>query len=279
MSPYPESAYQEFAPAAPLARFLICTWTQQIGEGERDYPQRVLPDGCTDVVWTEETPPLVVGPATRTFVASVPPRSTLIGVRFRPGLAPVLLGAPARLMRDRQVPLVDLWGALANRLFEQVAERRTTRDRVRQFETALLDRLDHAGPADTHPDDVVIAAVAWMAGHPNGRISALSRAMGISSRQLHRRFHDAVGYSPKTLQRILRFQRLLDLARNKPAPRLDLAALALEAGYADQAHMSRDVRELSACTPTSVLANPASTLAMADFFKTAHAEPPIIPFD
>ncbi|WP_254053255.1 helix-turn-helix domain-containing protein [Singulisphaera sp. GP187] len=103
--------------------------------------------------------------------------------------------------------------------------------------------------------------------------------MGISSRQLHRRFHDSVGYGPKTLQRILRFQRLLELARNEPAPRLDLAALAFEAGYADQAHMSREVRELADNTPTSVLANPASTLAMADFFKTASGEPPIIPCD
>ncbi|WP_406699385.1 helix-turn-helix domain-containing protein [Singulisphaera sp. Ch08] len=275
MSKYPTSKYQEFAPAAPLARFVVCTWTQQTGEGEQDYHQRVLPDGCTDVIWTEETPPLVVGPATRAFVAPVPPCSTLIGVRFRPGLAPVLLGAPARLMRDRQVPLADLWGPSAIRLSDQIAERQTTRTRIRQFESTLLDRLDRAGPAD----NVIIRAVAWIAQKPCGRISELSRAIGISSRQLHRRFHDAVGYSPKTLQRILRFQRLLDLAHNEPSPRLDLAALAFKAGYADQAHMSRDVRELSEGTPTSVLPNSESTLAMADFFKTASTESPMIHFD
>ncbi|WP_254053256.1 DUF6597 domain-containing transcriptional factor [Singulisphaera sp. GP187] len=162
MSDYPASEYQEFAPAAPLARFVVCTWTQQTGEGSQAYPQRVLPDGCTDVIWTEEEPPLVVGPATRMIVAPIPPRSTFIGVRFRPGLAPVLLGAPARLIRDRQVPLVDLWGPLASRLFEQIAERPTTKARIRQFETALLDRLDRAGPTD----DLVIAAVAWMADDP-----------------------------------------------------------------------------------------------------------------
>lgn len=277
MSDYPRSVYQEFAPTAPLARFVVCTWTQQIGEGERSYLQHVLPDGCADIIWTEEAPAFVVGPATRTVLASIPPRSTLVGIRFRPGLAPALLGAPARLLCDREFPLADLCGPLANQLAEQVAEQSTIAARIQQFETTLIQRLGDTGLTGT--DHAVNMAVSRIARDPTVRIAELSRSLGISSRQLHRRFHDAVGYSPKTLQRILRFQRLLDLARQNQGPQLDLAALAFDAGYADQAHMSRDVREFSERTPTAILANPASTLAMSDFFKTDQADSPIIPCD
>jgi len=268
------SDYREFRPAPPLSPFVVCTWTQRIGAGIGAYPQRVLPDGCIDIVWSDESPAVVVGPATRAFQAPLPSGSTHIGVRFRPGLAPVLLGTPVGFARDCEVPLVDLWGATAQRLAEQIAEQATAPARIGQIEAALIDRLRLARPAD----EVVVAAVAWMAAHPTGRIARLGRALDISSRQLHRRFHDAVGYAPKTLQRILRFQRLLELAR-PGGPRRDLAFLAIEAGYADQAHMSRDVRELSSLTPTTLLENGGSALAMADFFKTGTVEPPIIPSD
>jgi AraC-like DNA-binding protein len=70
-------------------------------------------------------------------------------------------------------------------------------------------------------------------------------ALGLSERQLRRRFVDAVGYGPKTLARILRFQRFLALAGSGE----DLARLALAAGYADQAHLTRETRRLAGRTP------------------------------
>jgi len=75
--------------------------------------------------------------------------------------------------------------------------------------------------------------------------------LDISPRTLRRRCQDAFGYGPKTLDRILRFQRFLKLAREGREPRL--AALAFEAGYADQAHLTREGRRLSGLSPTMVL--------------------------
>jgi len=74
--------------------------------------------------------------------------------------------------------------------------------------------------------------------------------LALSERQLRRRFLDAVGYGPKTLARILRFQRFLALAK----PGENLAALAYEAGYADQAHLTRECRRLGARTPAELVA-------------------------
>ena len=75
----------------------------------------------------------------------------------------------------------------------------------------------------------------------------------MSERQLRRRFADAVGYGPKTLARVLRFQRFLALAGRGD----DLAGLAFEAGYADQAHLTRECRRLSGRTPAELVASGA----------------------
>ena len=66
-------------------------------------------------------------------------------------------------------------------------------------------------------------------------------ALGLGARQLHRRALVAFGYGPKTLARVLRLQRALGLAR-QGVPFAETAALA---GFADQAHLARDVRDLA----------------------------------
>ncbi|MDX6340031.1 MAG: hypothetical protein QOH87_169, partial [Trebonia sp.] len=75
--------------------------------------------------------------------------------------------------------------------------------------------------------------------------------VGLSERQFRRRSHAAIGYGPKTLQRILRFQRfvqLLDAAAEPP----DLASLAALTGYADQPHLTRECAALSGRTPAAL---------------------------
>jgi AraC-like DNA-binding protein len=94
--------------------------------------------------------------------------------------------------------------------------------------------------------------------------------LGIGDRQLRRRFLDAVGYGPKTLERILRFQRFLRLAGADP----DLARLAVEAGYADQAHLTRECTRLAGLPPAQLLAGgagPAGDTSVS--FKTAARAP------
>ena len=78
-------------------------------------------------------------------------------------------------------------------------------------------------------------------------LSIILERLDVSPRTLRRRCQDAFGYGPKTLERILRFQRFLHLARRAQQPKL--AALAFEAGYSDQAHLTREVRSLSGFSP------------------------------
>src|SRR5256885_10995005 len=83
-------------------------------------------------------------------------------------------------------------------------------------------------------------------------VSELARSLGLGERQLLRRFNRAVGYGPRTLARVARFQRFLALAEADPAA--DLAWLAADAGYADQPHLTRECRRLSGRTPRELIA-------------------------
>jgi AraC-like DNA-binding protein len=83
---------------------------------------------------------------------------------------------------------------------------------------------------------------------------AASPAVGLGERQLRRRFLDGVGYGPKTLARVLRFQRLLALLTDDRAGRPTLAEAAALAGYADQAHMTAECTRLAGRSPAAIRA-------------------------
>ncbi|MET7687437.1 helix-turn-helix domain-containing protein [Streptomyces sp. NPDC005483] len=189
---------------------------------------RVLPDGCMDLLWNEERL-LVAGPDTRAYVTTGA-RGTWTGLRFSPGSAPAFLGVPAHELRDRRVELTDLW---------PVTEVRRLRSRVAAAPdpaTALEDLvLERAAP----PDPVLRALVTSLdAGRP---VAVTADELGLGARQLHRRSLVAFGYGPKTLARILRLRRALALA----TAGVPFAETAVRSGFADQAHLARDVRELT----------------------------------
>jgi AraC-like DNA-binding protein len=203
-------------------------------------PRRILPDACVDIVSLNGRL-IVAGPATRAHLTTT--RGATFGVRFRIGAAGAALGLPAAELVDLSVPLDEVWGAEARRI-----------------EATTPHELAQALRARGAADQLVRAAAT---GTPRHRL-------GIGDRQLRRRFLDAVGYGPKTLERILRFQRFLALA----ADTRDLARLALDAGYADQAHLTRECTRLAGLPPARLLAEgagPAGERSVS--FKTNAIEP------
>lgn len=206
---------------------------------ERPDPARserpVLPDGCMDLLWTDGRL-LVAGPDTHAYVPGAAP-ARWAGVRFPPGTAPALLGVPAHEVRDRRVDLADLWPAA--RVRRLTARIDAAPDPAAALEALALDRA-----ADTDPPDPLLTQVvaALNAGHS---VTETAETLGMSTRHLHRRSRTAFGYGPKTLSRVLRLQRALNLAaRGTP-----YAELAARSGYADQPHLTREVRALTGLTP------------------------------
>jgi AraC-like DNA-binding protein len=195
--------------------------------------QRVLPDGCLDLMWVDGEL-LVAGPDTQAFLGASPSAECYTaGLRFATGTGPTVLGVPGHELRDQRVPLADLWpAAQVRRLTEQVHE---ATDPGIALEEIAAGRLRQAGPPDPAISEIVERLRA------NAPVRAVAEAVGLGERQLHRRSLVAFGYGPKTLVRILRMNRALAMARGG-AP---FATVAAVTGYADQAHLSREVKALA----------------------------------
>ncbi len=256
--------YRELPPPPRLARHIACLWVQTVGPRARVH--RVVPDACADVLSIAGGAPFVVGPASGAALVRLPAGAVVVGARFRPGRAPAALGAPADALLDRDVALEDLWGRpVAARLHEALLAEASVEGKIAALAEVVAARL--AAPAAIDP--LVAAGVAWLARRPGRPVDDLARAVGLGGRQLLRRFQAAVGYGPKRLQRVLRLQRLLVLAR--PPGKRSLASLAADAGYVDQAHMTREVVALAGLPPRPLLAGDFAPDAMSEFFKTVDA--------
>ena len=260
----PRSEYREFLPPAPLAAHFLCFWSQTImGSEGGAYEHRVLPDGCIDIVFINDEPPTVVGPWTVSFVARLAVGTSITGARLHPGRASSLLGIPASELLNQTIPIAAAKGAVQHMRLEKVIEQPDARARRSALAQVLFTSIGYSAPYD----QAISASIQWLSRHPKGSIRQLSHSVGISERQLHRRFSAAIGYGPKMFQSVLRFQRLLKTAREMGTEQ-GLADLAVNTGYADQAHMTRDVHRLANLRPTELLRSPESTLQMSDLFKT-----------
>ncbi|PRX98547.1 helix-turn-helix domain-containing protein [Allonocardiopsis opalescens] len=232
----PAAHYTESAPPEGLARVLVCRWETLVGAE----PRPVLPDGCTDLMWTGERL-FVAGPDTGPQPVREPPGTRITGVRFAPGRGPALLGVPGDALRDARPDLALLWRpGEAERLADALA---AAPDPAGGLAAAVAGMLRAAGP----PEPWVAAVVRAADG--GERVADLARRLGLSERQLHRRCLGAFGYGAKTLQRVLRFRRSLRLAGR---PGAVLAEVAAEAGYADQSHLAREARALAGAPPAAL---------------------------
>ncbi len=237
------AAYLEYPPPVGLEPIVACVWEH---EPAQDRVQRVVPDGCVDLIWLAERELVIAGPDTGPRSVELPAQARSSGIRLRPGAAGAVLGLPASELRDRQVDAALVWGDDGARLEEAVAGAPPP-GRLEQLADAVARR-------GAEPDAMVSAAARRLAV-PGARVAAVAAELGVSERQLHRRMLVAVGYGSKMLVRVSRLRRLVALADDS------LASRALDAGYASQAHMNEEVRRLTGTTPVRFLKDAALTAA------------------
>ena len=236
--------YRERPPMPPMAGRVACVWASRQPPVAR--VKSIVPDGCIDLIWSSYDQAVhVAGPDTRPVEAHLRPGEEFAAVRFRPGAAAAVLGLPADAVRDARVPLAEIWHHDAARIADLVAK---ARDRSRVLESLVAEWVLSAGPPDRTVAGVVRAVAT---GSP---VRSLAADLGYSERHLRRLCLHAFGYGPKTLHRIMRFQRAVRLVRaGRP-----LGDVAAACGFADQAHLTREVRALSGRPPTLLAVRQAS---------------------
>lgn len=255
------------APHPELAPFVQSVWisapTAESGFAEPGR-EHVLPTGLMHLVFRLSGPAVkvfrnaadvtgqalghaVVGGARSAFYAKqVPKPSHAIGVQLLPGAAQALLGLPADELTDRHVRLEDLWGRNAVSMHEQLLAAGSPAEKLRTFEMLLSHRLAAARPHAPNPA-MARALLQLRAGLSVRDVVAQS---GYSHRHFIRVFAQTVGLNPKLYCRVDRFQKALRLMQPAAAAGpMGLVTVAMDAGYSDQAHFTRDFREFSGVTP------------------------------
>ena len=243
--------YREWAPPAALRPVLACLWTRVVpgrvpgpGPGLTSAlgSELVLPDGCTDLIWERGGGAFVAGPDTGPVPTLLAPGTVFAAVRFRPGAGGQALGLPLSELRDRRVNLADLRRDL-DRLLPATLE---PGDAV-----AALTAIAGSVTVERPPDAAILQACRLL-GRPNVHAEDAAGQVGLSSRQFRRRCAAAVGYGPKMLQRVLRFRRFVSLV-DAAGGRADLAQAALDSGYADQPHLTRETARLAGLPPAALV--------------------------
>lgn len=239
---------QERLPVAALATQVVCVWVQRVAPNSAPYAHGTVPHGGVELVVPVGSAPRVVGPQTGPRPWVLPGGTTLVGMRLRPGAALAVLGIPADDVVDVDVAAAQLWGRSADLLADRVAAAGSLGQAMGILQEHVRARLVNA-PA---PDPLAAETVRRLSAGA-ARIDALARELYVSERQLRRRVEHATGLSPKVLHRVFRFQRFLALAAATKRPSSRLSWLAAEAGYTDQAHLTREAARLQGQTPHQLL--------------------------
>jgi AraC-like DNA-binding protein len=202
-------------PSPEVARFVSWYWVVS-WDLDAPHEQPVFSHPVVNVV-LGDGPAMAYGPPTCIGSRVLEGRGRVLGVLFRPAGFRPLLDAPMRTIVDQAFPFDA----------DVPVE-------VEAVDALLASRL----PAEVQPSEATTAIVERIAADPAVvRVSTLADDLGISERQLQRRFADHVGLSPKA---IVRRYRLYEAAERARAGDVDWAAVAAELGYSDQSHLTRD---------------------------------------
>lgn len=176
-----------------------------------------------------------------------------ISLELTPLGARALLGLPASELAYGVVHLHDVFGPSAVGLVDRLVSSPDWLERFRVLDEVLVQHLTgQCGP----PQEVAWAWQRLVSTGGSVAVEALARDVGYSRRHFAELFRREVGLAPKVAARVMRFERSRRLIEGSAHP--TLAGVAAASGYYDQAHLSREWREIAGCTPTTWMAEELS---------------------
>jgi AraC-like DNA-binding protein len=234
--------YREYTPAR-LADFIDCFWTIR-GQGRPEVPNRVLPDNSIDVLFdfAESGGPRIVGTMLEASVFRYDGPVDMLGVRFKPGAAPLFLGVAAHELTASIVDADALWPGA--RTIDEMLRGCPADRRVTLLESWLAQRL--RPPPNADRARAAMAAIAQSRGAIS--LASLCSMLSVTNRTLLRSFEASVGVGPKVA---LRVARLHAAARMLDRTDMPISRIALECGYSDQPHLTHDFVALAGLAPNA----------------------------
>lgn len=251
--------YQVYTPSPELQEFVKCFWTLEDGPVQDPVRQRVLPDGCMEMIFhygdlykqyfedgsfIVQPRSFVFGQITKYIEIAPTGVSGIISARFLPeGVLP-FLPRPVAELENKAVSLIDLFGETGALLEQKVITAAGNPERIKIIEAFLLSRLTDPATIDSitrHCVNVIMES--------RGQVGVVELAgkLKINRRNMERKFMTIIGMSPKQLSRVVRLQATLKMLEQRQFT--SLTSLAYENGYYDQAHFIKDFKEFTGMSP------------------------------
>jgi AraC-like DNA-binding protein len=234
-----------YEPSAALEPFVDFSWVLHWDlRGQKPHEQTILPHPNVNLGF-EATGAGIFGVDRKLFTRTLSGQGKALGVRFRPGGFRPFWHAPVSQLTDRVVPAIQLFGLAAEDARKLIMDAEDDQEMLAHAADLLLRMLPEPDPATGQ----AATLVALITGDPGlRRVDQLAEAADQSVRSLQRLFADYVGVSPKW---VMRRSRLHEAAlRADSGDPVDWAQLAIDLGYADQAHLTRDFTATLGVSPT-----------------------------
>ncbi|WP_210481265.1 helix-turn-helix domain-containing protein [Naasia sp. SYSU D00948] len=212
-------------------------------------PQRII--DAPAVTLSIETgavpaPLIVTGPQQRAWTREIRDTGSAFGIRLRPAGLALLGSLSPQQVSDRTLPLTPDLDPALHALATEIAAAGSPDDLAATADHALARRLAER----TVPDELLLAnaVVDELTRRVRSRTGpALAELFGVSERSVQRALQTTLGRGPKWVSRRIRLQEVARVLAVEPDA--DLAVLAAELGYTDQAHLIRDFRDVAGVTP------------------------------
>lgn len=254
--------YSEYPPSPLLAPYIDKFWEFK---GNPEYGMRIhiLPDGCTDFIFTlgEVAKPvghcLVMQPYQLYFVGPMTTYSELVcysetvhmlGIRFLPGGVSPFMRLPLYELTNQRINTHEITSFFDRLFIEKINELPDLRTRIEAIEKLFL----HALRQNQYADPQMIYAIRQIhRQHGQQSIHSLATEVCLCQRHFERKFKQYTGYTPKTYSRIIKFRHSIDLMQRSACP--DLLAVSTAAGYYDISHFIKELKTFSGHLPSSFL--------------------------
>jgi AraC-like DNA-binding protein len=268
--------HQEVDPPAALRSTIKCFWYNSRDYGEQPASFEVQPDGYAEIIfyfgstcsistregWQPLPSPFLMGLLNQPAVFHTQNRLEIIGIRCFPWTVFELLGLPAGKdgVRVFEHPIAQLQATL-----EKLMQAGRVAEAIAQLSQYFLTVGSQPAPDHT----LGKAGGAMRAAKGTLPVSLVAAAAHATVRTLERKFKQAAGYTVKDVSGLMRFEQVRNHLWQQPAA--NLAGLAHELGYTDQAHLSREFRRYSGTTPAAFARKARQRALSPDFVAFVQA--------
>ncbi len=252
--------YKEISPSPPLMPFVKCFWIlENSAEASGRELQKVLPDACPELIIhygarfrirtggniRQQPYAFLFGPITRHIEIGPSGSTGMIAARFYPGALSAFLSFSVKEITDRYVALHTVFGTQARTLEKSLRAHSCFNE---QMVGLLEDFLQANLLLQDFTPILKQTTLKQIADQQQAvKIEAMSKQLNIGRRHLERKFNDQVGMTPRLFLRIVRFQNVFRIIRNKQVK--NLTDLTYRAGYFDQSHFNRDFKAFTGSSP------------------------------